>query len=53
MDDLYAKESEDTPYDSQEVRFWSVKTMFKFLIVKKSVPFNFNTARSLLLLDLN
>jgi len=33
MDDLYAKESEDTPYDSQEVRFWSVKTMFKFLIV--------------------
>jgi len=27
------EDKEDEPFDAQEIRFWSVKTMFKFLII--------------------
>ncbi len=33
MEDLYAKEDEDNPFEANEIRFWSAKTMFKFLLV--------------------
>lgn len=32
-ENLYVKKEDDKPFDAKEVRFWSVQTMFKFLLI--------------------